>query len=248
MERRFRLFIDLPTNGPANMAVDDCLLAEASAGGPPTLRLYRWALPTLSLGYFQSHDDPARSADGLAALPVVRRITGGGAIVHADELTYSLALLIDHPFAGRRPADLYIWMHDRIAEAVARLGGRTAAKGGDGLVSGRGGPFLCFECHAPFDLMTGSAKLVGSAQRRTRHAVLQHGSVILRRTHPVQPSGSLSDLIDRDIDFDTFAEVLIDAVCGAGVQLERLGPSWVDEAQWQTYRRRHTDPRWLHRR
>jgi len=248
MADRFRLFIDLPTNGPANMAVDDCLLAEAAGGGRPTLRLYRWAPPTLSLGYFQSYADPARAAPDLAALPVVRRVTGGGAIVHADELTYSVALPIAYPLAGRRPADLYTWMHDRIVEAVATLGGRTEPKGGDEPLSARGGPFLCFDCHAPFDLMAGPVKLAGSAQRRTRGALLQHGSVVLSRTHPVQPSGSLSEVLGRDIDFDTFAEALVGAVSGAGVLLERLGPSWVDEDQWRTYRRRHTDPRWLRRR
>ena len=67
-----RLFVDAPKDGAVNMAVDGCLLEESSAG-VASLRLYRWAEPTLSLGYFQEYDDAARKADGLADLPVVRR-------------------------------------------------------------------------------------------------------------------------------------------------------------------------------
>ncbi|NQU76230.1 MAG: hypothetical protein HQ546_07960 [Planctomycetes bacterium] len=131
-----RLFIDPPQDGPTNMAVDGCLLAQAALGGPGLLRLYRWTTATLSLGYFQHYDDPARQSGPLAELPVVRRCTGGGAILHADELTYCMALPTDHPLAGRTPADLYVWMHERIAEAVSVLGGRAAVNS-DGAVGGR---------------------------------------------------------------------------------------------------------------
>jgi len=247
MSASLRLFIDPPFDGPANMAVDDCLLDEVAAGDPPALRLYRWDPPTLSLGRFQRYDDPARSAPGLAALPVVRRVTGGGAILHADELTYSLALPVDHPLAGRRPADLYAWMHDRIAAAVASLGGHAAAKGG-GRLTARGGPFLCFQRHAPFDLMAGPAKLAGSAQRRTRRGLLQHGSVVLIRSHPIQPSGSLADLIGRQVGFEAFAEALVAAVSEAGVRLTPPEPSAVDPARLAAHRRRHVDADWLRRR
>ena len=245
---RLRLFVDAPCDGPTNMAIDDCLLAAIAAGAAPALRLYRWREPTLSLGYFQSFADPARSRPEIAALPVVRRVTGGGAILHADELTYSMALPIDHPLVGDQPARLYTWMHDRIAEATAALGGATAPKGGDRPLSGRGGPFLCFRRHAPFDLMADGEKLAGSAQRRTRRGVLQHGSVILSRTHPVQPSASISETVGGAVGFDEFAEALIAAVTTAGVSMDGATPTPVDAGELATHRNRHADDAWLRRR
>lgn len=221
-----RLLIDPPLDGPTNMAVDACLLAEAEQEALAALRLYRWARPTVSLGYFQRYDDLARRDGSLAALPVVRRVTGGGAILHADELTYSLALPAGHALAGDRPEQLYAWMHARIAEAAALLGGRTEPKG-DGAASARGGPFLCFECAARFDLVAGPGreKLAGSAQRRTRAGVLQHGSVVLARTHPVQPSAALDELLGRAVSFDEFAAALASAVRTAGLLLGDPRPS-----------------------
>lgn len=250
------LFVDPPRDGVTNMAIDGCLLEQAEAGAA-ALRLYRWAPPTLSLGYFQRYDDPARQAGALLKnLPVVRRCTGGGAILHADELTYSLALPIGHPLAGKnkKPEELYTWMHARIAEAVAALGGRTAPKGGRNEGNSRRGPFLCFSRHASFDLMTGPdgsatrEKLVGSAQRRTKRGVLQHGSVVLARTHPVQVSGSVSDLAGRRVRFDQMADAIIRAVADAGVTLSAPRPSGVDADRLDRQRRIHTGDQWLRRR
>ena len=241
------LFVDPPRDGVTNMAIDGCLLAEAQRGGAGALRLYRWAPATLSLGYFQRHDDPARLAEGLAGLPVVRRCTGGGAIVHADELTYSLVLPAGHPLAGQQPEDLYTWMHARIAEAVAYLGGQAAPKGGTGAV-GRGGPFLCFRRHARFDLMAGGQKLAGSAQRRTKTAVLQHGSVILRRAYLAQPSAALDEMLGRPVAFEELADAIVKAVRMSGVELGPAGPADVDPKALEIQRRLHASDEWLQRR
>ncbi|MFW6154040.1 MAG: lipoate--protein ligase family protein [Planctomycetota bacterium] len=243
-----RVFIDPAADGVSNMAIDECLLAAVADGGGGALRLYRWAPPTLSLGCFQKLADPARGHPDLAALPVVRRITGGGAIVHADELTYALALPLDHPLAGARPADLYTWMHRRIAEALAALGGRTRLQGGDTVLTGRAGPFLCFRAHAPYDLMVGGEKLAGSAQRRTRRGVLQHGSLVLRRTHPVQPSASVAEQVGRPVVFDDVAATLLAAIATAGVTLREAGPSQVDAEALRAFRAKHADRAWVARR
>ncbi len=240
-----RLFVDPPQDGPTNMAVDGCLLAEAGAGGLPTLRLYRWEPATLSLGYFQRLADPARGAE-LAELPVVRRITGGGAIVHAEELTYSLALPIDHPLSGPGPEPLYVWMHQRIAEAVAALGGRAAPKGAAAPRASRA--FLCFDRHAGADLMAGAGKIAGSAQRRTAGAVLQHGSVVLRAAPPIQPGGGVSEAAGRAVSFEAFADALISALATAGVTLTAPTESVVDVGEMARQRRRHTSGGWLGRR
>jgi lipoyl(octanoyl) transferase len=241
------LFVDPPQDGVTNMAIDGCLLAQAQRGSFAAMRLYRWAPATLSLGYYQRYDDPARLAPNLVNLPVVRRCTGGGAIVHSDELTYSLALPSDHPFAGRAAEDLYNWMHARIAEAVAALGGTAAPKGGAGETA-RGGPFLCFRRHARFDLMANEAKLAGSAQRRTKAAVLQHGSVVLRRTHLAQPSAALDEVLGRRISFEELADAIITAVRNSGVKLGLAAATTVDPEQFQAQQRLHAGHEWLHRR
>ena len=249
--------LDQAADGLTNMAIDGYLLAQVEAGGPAVLRLYRWAPPTLSLGYFQSFTDAAAQADGLARLPVVRRVTGGGAIVHADELTYSLALPLDHPLASDRPEGLYAWMHTRIAEAVARLGGQASIQGGAAAMrpgfaplrpGKRGGPFLCFAAHARFDLMSGPDKLAGSAQRRTRRGLLQHGSVVLNRTHPVQPSAAVSLAVGRPVGFEEFADALLAAVGQAGVELSRPRPSRIPPAELQARRDLYAAESWLRRR
>ncbi|NLF30148.1 MAG: lipoate--protein ligase family protein [Planctomycetes bacterium] len=242
-----RVFIDPPADGVTNMAIDECLLAATAGGGAATLRLYRWSPPTLSLGCFQKLADPGRADPALAELPVVRRITGGGAIVHADELTYSLLLPAGHALAGERPADLYTWMHQRLAEALAALGGRTRFQGGDKVLTGRAGPFLCFESHAPYDLMIGGAKLAGSAQRRTRRGVLQHGSLVLNRTHRVQPSASVAEHLGRPVTFDEVAAAVLAAIAATGVALGEAVPSRVDDDALREFRAKHADRAWVGR-
>ncbi len=229
------------------MALDACLLEAVEGGGPAALRLYRWAEPTLSLGYFQAYAQASAEHPDLAGLPIVRRETGGGAILHADELTYSLAMPLEHPLAGQRPEELYTWAHARIAEAAAALGA-TVGPVGEGGCSARGGPFMCFACHARFDLVAGGAKLAGSAQRRSRRGLLQHGSVVLRATHPAQPAVGVAELAGQPIDFQQMADALVDAVERAGVELTPAGTTQVDAEQLAHHRARHGDPAWIRRR
>ena len=170
-----RRFLDTGARHPHfNMALDEALL-EAHAPGELTLRLYAWKPWALSLGYFQ----PAEQADPgfLAAneLVLTRRVTGGGAIVHADELTYSMTA-----DASRRPGSsrrLYALMNEAIARALRRFG-IDAAERGTGSKA-EGDAFMCFERHADFDLAVRGRKISGSAQRRKGGAILQHGSILL---------------------------------------------------------------------
>ena len=107
--------IDQRALGAWQMAVDEALLESAAERGVPTLRFYQWSEPTLSLGYFQHHADRLAHPDSRAC-PLVRRATGGGAIVHDVELTYSLALPGTHSFA-RESFALYGRVHQAIARA-----------------------------------------------------------------------------------------------------------------------------------
>ena len=170
-----RVLDDPPADGATNMARDLALLDEAIAGGDPTLRWYRWSEPTISLGYSQD-DDPSVEPD----LPRVRRLSGGGAIRHDDEWTYSLTLPRDHPHAVE-PTRLYRLVHQAIVESLPA--GAVAFRGEP--EKERDGAFLCFARGDANDLLLAAGpgsgqKVVGSAQRRRRGAVLQHGSLLWR--------------------------------------------------------------------
>ncbi len=163
------------------MAADEALLASA-IGGVASFRFYGWTQPTLSLGYFQpsvaSRVDPE-----LQALAWVRRPTGGEALVHHHELTYALALPSDFPWQRRGESWLCL-MHGIVADALASLGIQTSACGGDEELER--GNVLCFLHHTPGDLRIGDAKIAGSAQRKQRGALLQHGGILLAAS-PLTP-------------------------------------------------------------
>jgi lipoate-protein ligase A len=184
-----RLIVESPASGAWNMAVDEALVEAVAEDQKPTLRIYRWERPTLSLGYFQSYSERESHPPSLGA-DVVRRLSGGGAILHDRELTYSLILPSTHPIA----ADTQL-LYRNIHQAIVRW--FTSFFPGEG-VSWRlvlcGGapnegvqreqPFLCFQRRSPGDVLlidgavAGDHKLVGSAQRRRRGSVLQHGSIL----------------------------------------------------------------------
>jgi lipoate-protein ligase A len=160
------------------MAADEVLLQGAVAGRA-SLRFYGWSPPTLSLGYFQPAQ--GRSADPqLATLPMVRRPSGGDALLHEHELTYALGLPPGPPWQSPGvPVSLWLGrMHAVIAGALARAGipVQLAKTSAAGAFTG----FLCFHHIVPADVVLDSHKVVGSAQRRSRGALLQHGAILLR--------------------------------------------------------------------
>jgi lipoate-protein ligase A len=204
----WRVLVDPPLDGPSNMARDEALLRAAEAGGsPPTLRFYRWSPPTISLGYFQDPAELAPAAPESPDLPVVRRTTGGGAILHDAEVTYALVLTTSHPLLAEGTTALYRMAHRAVIEAIgpaARLaGGELDARG----ESSRRGPFFCFARRHALDVLlrapSGSlGKVAGSAQRRTQRAVLQHGSIILHNRFADHPAAGWASLPDGPRNFD----------------------------------------------
>ncbi|MCC7290585.1 MAG: hypothetical protein IT449_00825 [Phycisphaerales bacterium] len=178
--------------GAENMARDEALLTRVGAGqSPPTLRLYQWREPTISLGYFQHFADVARLDPPLRELAVVRRLTGGGAILHDLELTYSLALPLGHALLSAGPNALYARAHDAVIRCFAALdvpAWRGCASDDSGAAKG---PFFCFARRHCFDVLVGGDKLAGSAQRRTTRAILQHGSLIVAGRFAQQPAARL---------------------------------------------------------
>ena len=139
----------------------------------------RFRPPTISLGYFQPFAEYERLPPPAGELDLVRRLTGGGAILHDQELTYSIALPAGHVLLSAGAAALYGKMHEVIAGALRRFGVHVGRRGRCEEDSFRRGPFFCFSRQHGEDLMLREGKLAGSAQRRTRLGVLQHGSVML---------------------------------------------------------------------
>lgn len=189
---QLRLLVDDPLDGPTNMARDEALLQRVGTGASsPTLRLYQWVEPTISLGYFQRYADYVALPPPAGNLPVVRRLTGGGAILHDLELTYSIALPVDHPLLTKGPNRLYELAHDAIIASLTDSARAPARCGVTDDSSAARGPFFCFARRHCLDVLLGAEKLAGSAQRRTRAAVLQHGSIVLGSRFPQQPAASL---------------------------------------------------------
>lgn len=170
-----------PRTGAENMQIDEQHLASVVAGDcVPLVRIYEWRSPTISLGYFQkSVPVPSHFSE----CSVVRRLTGGGAILHDQEITYSIALPAGHRFRAE-PVAAYDAVHNAIIQLLqdfsvtselrmnSKVAPSTAAKD----------EFLCFLRADPRDVVLGPHKIVGSAQRRRKGSVLQHGSILLRKS------------------------------------------------------------------
>ncbi len=175
--RQWRLIYDHPLSGAANMAIDEALLESVGAGKSlPTLRFYGWEPPCLSLGYGQSSRDA--DFERLAALgwDCVRRPTGGRAILHTDELTYSLALPADHPLAAGDVVVSYQRISQALLVGLEWLGAQAHSE----LQAEKrtSGP-ICFEVPSHYEITVNGRKLIGSAQVRRHQGVLQHGSLPL---------------------------------------------------------------------
>lgn len=190
------LLVDSPQSGVRNMAVDEMLLERASDGGPAVLRLYQWTPATLSLGYFQRVEERA-THEASRDCPLVRRSSGGGAILHDRELTYSLALPTSHALAAD-PETLYRETHGLLVELLADLG-LAASLCERTLVPLGGEPFLCFQRRSVGDVLIAGHKVCGSAQRRAKGAILQHGSLLVERSPAAPELSGLRELASRPL-------------------------------------------------
>jgi lipoate-protein ligase A len=213
-----RLLQHLPATGAWNMAVDEMLLERAAERAAPCLRVYSWNEPTLSLGYFQTYDDRQQHAASRDCA-AVRRLTGGGAIMHDNESTYSIVLPGGHPLASRRDG-LYEAMHGCLIEALSGYG--VAARLCDESDNKKGSrePFLCFQRRSPGDVLLGEHKICGSAQRRRNEAVLQHGSLLWRVSQAAPELPGLADLAGRSLSLASLVDAWLDCVA------RRLGFTW----------------------
>ncbi len=183
-----------------NMAIDEALLRLAPK---PTLRLYGWRPGALSIGY--SQEIPEGWKD-----PLVRRQTGGGAIWHDREVTYSLTGHEDDLASRNDIRGLYRRAHAGVIRALSEFALECRVQE-EGEARGKDDPFACFEKPAAGDVLAPSGrKIAGSAQRRLRKRLLVHGSVMLAhdRRHGRGGTG-LSQELEREVDGEHLADALV---------------------------------------
>ncbi|MFQ5416283.1 MAG: biotin/lipoate A/B protein ligase family protein [Myxococcota bacterium] len=250
MPSDWRLILDGEAPGPWNMGVDEALLASAIRSGRPTLRLYRWSGPWLSLGYAQALDSALVAACAGAGVGVVRRCTGGRAVLHGRDLTYAIAAPEALLPPGLRAT--YARIGAALRSALASLG-----------ISARSSPVLppapgperfdCFAQLAGDEVCVGGRKLIGSAQRREGGGVLQHGSLRLAPDPP-----ELSAIVGLDGEKATSLEeigsprsldALADALSAAFSRVleAALEPGAPTECELREARARGPEPDRIHR-
>jgi lipoate-protein ligase A len=177
----WRLLNTPPSSGAWNMAVDESILEHIHRGeSQPTLRLYAWNPPCLSLGRAQSFTDVDMERVKVNGWEVVRRATGGRAILHTDELTYSVTGSAEEPVLAGGILESYNRLAQALLFAMRELGLPVKIKehetvGHDSSVTNP----VCFEVPSTYEITVNGKKLIGSAQARKQEGVLQHGSLPL---------------------------------------------------------------------
>ena len=177
----WRLLITSPARGAWNMAVDEAILEHAQAGlddSLPTLRLYAWDPACLSLGHAQPFSDVDMSRLKERGWEVVRRPTGGRAILHTDELTYSVIARNNEPNVAGTVLESYNRLAQALLLAVKNLNLPVEMKEGKANGNSTLNP-ICFEVPSTYEITVDGRKLIGSAQARKKEGVLQHGSLPL---------------------------------------------------------------------
>lgn len=233
---RWRLLDSGAADGATNMAVDHALLDRAAASDEAVLRIYGWSRPTLSLGM---HERARISAAALAArgVDVVRRPTGGRALLHHREVTYSVTA----PATGTSLRDSYHAINALLLDALRRLGVR-AEEAAPRVRTARPDGAACFAEPNDGELVVHGRKLVGSAQRRDEHALLQHGSILLADDQPLiatlrgtpdevpLAAATLEGALGRAVSYSEVRDALVAALgTAAGENVARLSADSLSE-------------------
>ena len=180
---RWRLLDTGPADGFTNMAVDEALLEVFVAeGAPTTVRFYSWSPPALSLGYAQSieREIDLKQCTSLG-IDVVRRPTGGRAVLHDHEVTYSLVISANDPRVTSGILAAYLTISQALIRGLSYLGITAELlplRRGVPLPSDNASP-VCFATPSSYEVAVGGRKIIGSAQRRAHDVIMQHGSIPL---------------------------------------------------------------------
>lgn len=178
--RTWRIIEHPPANGAWNMAVDEAILESVYQGhSVPTLRLYAWKPACLSLGLAQPFEEVNVHLLKEKGWDVVRRPTGGRAILHTDELTYSVIAPETEPRVAGGVLKSYLNLSEALLEALRLIGLNPEANEKENTSnSGKPNP-VCFEVPSNYEITVNGRKLIGSAQARRKEGVLQHGALPL---------------------------------------------------------------------
>jgi len=256
------------------MAVDEAILLDAAENGTATLRFYGWTDPTLSLGYFQHYADRQQHAASRDCA-VVRRQTGGGAILHDRELTYSLALPPSHPLT-KQNEKLYRIVHEVFIDVLSLPSTRRDSvfplriRAEGPKVQPGDEPFLCFQRQSPGDVIflsekinpanetassqippsASAIKILGSAQRRYHGAVLQHGSLLLERSPAAPELAGWRDLANLNVAADTLISTVASRLSEALILRlhEKKLPPELESKATQIANSKYGSPAWTKRR
>jgi len=228
MTRQWRLIKDGPGDPAWNMAVDEALVRMHDERSLPVLRLYAWMPPALSLGYFQKTGGIRFEELECLGIVPVRRITGGRAVLHYGDLTYSITISVtDEIPAGVLASYLYLC---KGLLAGFNMLGINADLGSER--PGRCGPDACFAVSTGADIVYKGRKFVGSAQKRIGSTLLQHGSILICSQletlgYIFESTGArnraalgskitcLEDILDRRVDPEEVAKVIVDGFAQA---------------------------------
>ncbi|MGH8070999.1 MAG: lipoate--protein ligase family protein [Candidatus Entotheonellia bacterium] len=180
---QWRLLDTGPADGFTNMAIDEAILeVHAAEGGPATLRFYTWSPPALSLGYGQPIESDIDLTQCQAlGIDVVRRPTGGRAVLHDHEVTYSLVISANDPRVTSGILAAYLTISQALIRGLSYLGITAELlplRRGVPLPSDRASP-VCFATPSSYEVAVAGRKIIGSAQRRAHDVIMQHGSIPL---------------------------------------------------------------------
>jgi lipoate-protein ligase A len=215
------------------MAVDESILhAVAEGKAAPTMRLYAWDPACLSLGRAQPIEDVNLERLEQTGFDLVRRPTGGRAILHDQELTYALIAPEDHPLMTGGVLESYRRISAGLIAALEQLAVHVEVRGPEPVQGDERVNPICFEVPSPYEITVRGKKILGSAQVRKRHTVLQHGSLPLTgdiaaiceiltyrdddqraraRQQVRERAVALADVTERELYWEQVAKAFIDA-------------------------------------
>ncbi len=258
---KWRLLLQPHLPGYRQMAIDETLYRLAEPDTRPVVRFYSWDHPTLSLGYFQDYKRVVCEPFCVHnKIDVVRRITGGRAVLHHDEVTYAIIAPLQYVFEGRSLQETYQLIAEALNLGLQNFGlDQTSIFAGNTGTSRRESRLpQCFVSVSQYEHVSNSRKVIGSAQKRSRDRFLQHGSILLDFdphlqqgcvNHPDPQIESriapLNRMLHRRLEFRETADQFAGALeAKFGIRFELSGLSAKEERLASELERKYCDGDW----
>ncbi len=239
MGNQWRLLDTGCRDGFTNMALDEAILTAVSNGlAPPTLRFYGWSSPTLTLGYFQeTRKEIDLTACQRLGVQVVRRLTGGRAVLHHREVTYSIIAPMAHPDMRGSVLECYLRLSQGLLAGYRNLGVKAKLATAP---PGKTGSAACFDTPSWYELTAQGKKIAGSAQTRRMGCILQHGSLPLSLNNDLLlqclhlPSDSIRERLTGTLTRHAAGiNQLLDRPVSYPEMIQALAEGWQQALGWQ---------------